>query len=238
MNDPTEFANRLLPLLPQDVMERVLDGGFVELVDFMGDDDSPVDAARVSFYKTAEQYTDEQNDKLTRYLLEHKHGTPFEMVVFKFRVRAPVVVWWQWVRHRIASYNFVSGRYVPFDETAVHRVNDDAWRLQSKSNKQGSSGELIQRERGAMLNAQVSALYNQAFQLYEEMLELGVAREQARLVLPFAACYYEAIVLMNARSLMNFLDLREDQHAQHEIRVYAQAVRSIVSKTHPRLFKR
>lgn len=216
--------------------EDVLDGGFVELIDWMGDDDAPVDAARVSFAKGAAQYTKEQNDKLTRYLLDHNHGTPFEMVVFKFRVRAPVVTWWQWVRHRIASYNFVSGRYVPFDEKAVHRVANDAWRMQSTSNKQGSSGECLQHERGAMLNADVSALYERAFALYDEMLALGIAKEQARLVLPFAACYYEAIVLMNARSLMNFLTLREDAHAQHEIRVYAQAVRAIVARTHPRLF--
>lgn len=214
----------------------VLDRGYVELIDIMGDDDAPVDAARVSFNKSASNYTKEQNDRLTKYLRDHRHDTPFEMVVFKFRVKAPVVVWWQWVRHRMASYNFVSGRYVPFDETEVSRVSDDAWRIQSKDNKQGSSGDFLPSEIGAEFNTEIDDIYKKSFDLYNRMLNSGVAKEQARLVLPFAACYYEAIVLMNARSLQNFLSLRQDGHAQSEIQEYANAIRSIVSKTHPRIF--
>lgn len=215
----------------------VLDDGYVELVDHMGDDDAPVDAARVSFDKRASQYTAEQNDKLTTYLLEHKHGTPFEMVVFKFRVRAPVVVWWQFVRHRIASYNFVSGRYVPFEETDVHIP--DGWRKQAKTNKQGSEpGAFVNPTQQEDFDGRRDHLYALAFGLYSDMLEANVAKEQARLVLPFAAVYYDAIVCMNARSLMNFLALRDESHAQDEIQQYARAIRTIVQTTHPRIFDR
>lgn len=227
---------------------EVLDKGFVELIDYMGDDDAPVDAARVSFDKAASNYTKEQNDKLTKYLIEHDHGTPFEMVTFKFRVHAPVLVWWQWVRHRHMSYNFVSGRYVPFKEDQVYRVPDDQWRLQSKSNKQGSEpGQFLPattidgglhglESNGQWLNHRIDELYAMSIKLYETMIKQGVAKEQARLVLPGFAMYYTAIVQCNARSLMNFLRLREDDHAQYEIREYANAIRSIVSQTHPRLF--
>lgn len=210
-----------------------LDRGFVELIDFMGDDDAVVDAARVSFGKSANQYTDEQNERLTKYLLDHNHGTPFEMVTFKFRVKAPVLVWWHWVRHRMASYNFISGRYVPFDETEVHRPG--AWRRQDPNVKQGSFGQ-FDGKLAVLFDTRRDQLYQQAFDLYNEMLDAGVAREQARLVLPFGACYYEAIVQMNARSLKNFLDLRRAGNAQSEIRDYADAVYTIVNQTHPRLF--
>lgn len=213
----------------------VLDIGYVELIDFMGDDDAVVDAARVSFGKSAHQYTDEQNARLQQYLIDHNHGTPFEMVTFKFRVKAPVLVWWHWVRHRIASYNFISGRYVPFDEGQVYAIAADQWRAQSATNKQGSDG-LIPEGDGDALTSAYDAHVAKSFELYEWALGLGVAREQARVFLPFAGCYYEAIVQMNARSLGNFLALRRGGDAQSEIRAYADAVYSIVHETHPRIF--
>lgn len=215
---------------------EVLDRGYVELIDFMGDNDAHIDAARVSFDKTADQFTDEQNDKLSNYLLAHNHTTPMEMVTFKFRVKAPVIVWWHWVRHRIASYNFVSGRYVPFDETEVYTPRGSDWRVQSKSNKQGSEPGLFCSELTDCFDERRDAIYQAAFELYEDMLREGMAREQARLVLPFGACYYEAIVQMNARSLANFLHLRRGGDAQSEIRDYADALYAIVHETHPRIF--
>lgn len=226
-----------------DAIERreVLDKGYVELIDFMGDEDAVVDAARVSYASRAAAHTEEENARLLAYLIAHKHTTPFEMCVFKMRIKAPVIVWWQFVRHRLASYNFVSGRYTKLKE--VYRVADDAWRLQSTTNKQGSSAEFLPATDetdwmycGSYMSAMVGDLYQKAFDLYNHMLDAGVAREQARLVLPFAACYYEAIVCMNARSLMNFLSLRQDSHAQSEIQAYANAIRDIVSTTHPKLF--
>jgi len=217
------------------IRESVLDDGYVELIDFMGDDNAPIDAARVSFGKDSSQFTDAQNDSLRKYLLAHKHETPFEMVTFKFRMRAPVVVWWHVVRHRIASYNFISGRYTEFSETEVYKPTE--WRLQSKDNKQGSSGEVAGPGVEAHFNLQRDALYDQAFTLYDIMLKAGVAREQARLVLPFGAVYYDAIVQMNGRSLMNFLRLRTSGDAQSETRAYADAIKRIVQKTHPKTFE-
>lgn len=215
--------------------EYVLDRGYVELIDYMGDQNAVVDAARVSFGKRSDQYSDEQNARLLKYLIDHNHGTPFEMIVYKFRIKAPVVVWWQFVRHRIASYNFISGRYVPFSETEIYRPKE--WRLQSSSNKQGSSDEVLDETVADLFNEKIHKLYEDAFHIYDKMInEHNVAREQARLVLPFAAVYYEAIVCMNARSLQNFLSLRQDSHAQSEIQEYANAMRKIVSTTHPNIF--
>lgn len=217
---------------------EVLNGGYVSLIDVMGSEDAVVDAARVSFGRRAATETPEKNARLLRYLREHHHDSPFEMVAYKFRVRAPVVVWWHWVRHRVASYNFISGRYVPFEETHVYRVPNDGWRRQSTSNKQGSeAGAFLDKEAGTLLNASITRLYADAFELYQQMLDDGVAREQARLVLPFAAVYYDAIVCYNARSLANFIRLRAAPDAQYEIQEYAEAVRYIVKAVHPRLWE-
>jgi thymidylate synthase (FAD) len=215
---------------------EVLDGGYVELIDFMGDDvDATVDAARVSFDRKASEFSREANLKLMDYLDEHGHTSPLEMTEFKFRIKAPVLVWWQWVRHRMASYNFKSGRYVPFDETEVYRPA--LWRSQSKSNKQGSEGVMSLLDTHDF-NLERDYIYDQCFDLYSRMLAAGVAKEQARLVLPFGACYYEAIVKMNARSLKNFLGLRLGKDAQSEIRWYAEAVEDILKTTHPETFDR
>lgn len=226
-----------------DLRRDVLDKGSIELIDFMGDDDAPVDAARVSFNRKAADYPEHQNDKLFRYLMDHAHKSPTEMMVAKFRVVAPVVVWWHWVRHRMASYNFVSGRYVPFDEDQFYEVAANEWRLQSKDNKQGSDGLLAEHGDddydpycGSHLSMLLRKAIKRGFDDYEFALECGVAREQARLFLPFAACYYPAIVQMNASSLLNFLFLRRGGDAQSEIRAYADAMHSILTETHTRIF--
>lgn len=164
---------------------KVLDKGYVQLVDYMGNNNTVVDAARVSFDKTSDEYTEEQNDRLLLYLINHGHESPFEHLVYQFRVSAPVVVWWHWVRHRLFSFNFVSGRYIPFEETAVYRVDDDMWRLQSESNKQGSKeGEYLPDLLGAIFNERIDRLYATAYGIYDDMLKAGVAKEQARLALP------------------------------------------------------
>lgn len=215
---------------------NVLDAfGFVELVDYMGEEDAVVDAARVSFDKLASEYTPEENSRLLSYLIKHEHGSPFEMIEYKFRIQAPVIVWWQWVRHRVASYNFISGRYVPFDETKCYKPN--VWRIQSKTNKQGSeAGVFLGNPLSDLFSARRDKLYEQAYKLYEDMLRAGVSKEEARLVLPFAAVHYQALWKINARSLMNFLHLRLGADAQEEIRMYANAICNIVRTTHPTLF--
>lgn len=204
----------------------LLDKGWVELVDMLphplsgvSGDLAIVNAARVSFL--GESKGTEQDKKLLFYLLRNRHTSPFEQVEFKFRVRAPVVVWWQWVRHRTWHVNAQSGRYTPFEENDFHVP--DVWRRQAKSNKQGSAGVLEGRD-GDALTAELVAHYARSYALYEQALAKGVAREQARLFLPGFAVYYTWIVKVDAHNLMHFLRLRMAQEAQEEIRVYAQAI--------------
>lgn len=204
----------------------VLDKGWVELLDLMPHPDSDisgdlaiVNAARVSFL--GESKGEEKDKKLLFYLLRNHHTSPFEMVEFKFRVRAPLVTWWQWVRHRTWNMNAQSGRYTPFEEDDFYVPQ--VWRKQSKDNKQASEGE-VTSEDGTGLTEKLLRHYEQGYQLYEEALQKGVAREIARLFLPGFSVYYTWVVKVDAHNLMHFLRLRMASDAQYEIRVYAQAI--------------
>jgi thymidylate synthase (FAD) len=198
---------------------KVLDKGWIELQDMMGDDLAIVNAARVSFL--GESKGSQQDKKLLFYLLKHRHTTPFEQVEFKFRVRAPVLVWWQWARHRMWHYNAQSGRYTPFQEDDFYVPL--SWRQQSADNKQGSEGEIDPVD-AEILTAKLLAHYDQGFKLYQQALAAGVAKEQARLFLPGFSLYYTWVVKTDAHNLMHFLSLRMAPDAQAEIRVYAQAI--------------
>lgn len=197
----------------------VLDKGWIELQDVMGDDNAIVSAARTSFL--GDSKGPEQDKKLLFYLLRHLHTTPFEMVEFKFRVRAPVVVWWQWVRHRTWNINAQSGRYTPFEENDFYVVPPDEWRRQSSSNKQASEG--LVEEAGWLTEALVRH-YEEGYRLYEAALTAGVAREQARLFLAGFSVYYTWVAKIDAHNLMHFLKLRMANDAQYEIRQYALAI--------------
>jgi thymidylate synthase (FAD) len=197
----------------------VLDNGWVELQALMGDDLAIVNAARVSFL--GESKGTEQDKKLLFYLMRHRHTSPFEMVEFKFRVRAPLVTWWQWVRHRTMSVNAQSGRYTPFKEHDFYVPAE--WRLQAADNKQASEG-VLEGPDGEALTRELVAHYARGYELYDQALEKGVAREMARLFLPGFAVYYTWIVKVDAHNLMHFLRLRMAPDAQYEIRVYAQAI--------------
>jgi len=197
----------------------VLDKGWIELQDLMGDDRAIVNAARVSFL--GESKGDERDKKLLFYLLKHRHTSPFEQVEFKFRVRAPLVTWWQWVRHRTWSMNAQSGRYTPFEENDFYVP--ERWRLQAADNKQASLGELTGPDADTLTD-KLMAHYRQGFALYREALEAGVAREMARLFLPGFAVYYTWVVKVDAHNLMHFLRLRMAPDAQYEIRAYAWAI--------------
>ena len=197
----------------------VLDKGFVELQSIMGDDLSIVNAARVSFL--GESKGDDKDKKLLFYLLRNKHTSPFEMVEFKFRIRAPLVTWWQLVRHRTLSINLQSGRYTPFEENDFYVP--DVWRLQAKDNKQASEGALEDAD-GAALSRELVEYYTRGYALYEAALTKGVAREMARLFLPGFAVYYTGIIKVDAHNLLHFLQLRMAPDAQYEIRVYATAI--------------
>ncbi len=197
----------------------VLDKGWIELQDMMGDDLAIVNAARVSFL--GESKGPEQDKRLLFYLLRHRHTSPFEQVEFKFRVRAPVLVWWQWARHRMWHYNAQSGRYTPFQENDYYAPL--FWRRQAVDNKQGSEGEIDPAD-AARLSEKLLAHYEQAFALYQEALAAGVAKEQARLFLPGFSLYYTWVAKTDAHNLMHFLSLRMAGDAQWEIRQYAQAI--------------
>jgi thymidylate synthase (FAD) len=197
----------------------VLDQGWIELQDLMGDDLAIVNAARVSYM--GETKGPEQDKKLLFYLLANRHTTPFEQVEFKFRVRAPVLVWWQWVRHRTWSFNAQSGRYTPFEESDFYFP--PAWRMQAKSNKQMSEGTLPASE-GAELTSALAEHYQRSFALYQAALNRGVSRELARIFLPGFSLYYTWVAKTDAHNLMHFLDLRMGPHAQDEIRAYATVI--------------
>ncbi len=204
---------------------NVLDQGWIELVDclprpeFESADQAIVNAARVSFL--GESKGPEADQKLLKYLWTHRHTTPFEMVELKFIVNAPVVVWWQWVRHRTFSYNSQSGRYTEFDESAFYVP--DEWRAQSKSNKQGSDGGVNQTI-GQELTQELLVHYDRSYQLYKKALLAGVAKEQARLFLPGWSSYYKMVVKGNLHNWLHMLELRTALEAQYEIRVYADAI--------------
>ena len=209
---------------------RVLDDGFVRVVDYMGSDAAVVQAARVSYGAGTKQVS--QDRGLIRYLMRHRHSTPFEMCELKLHVRVPMDIWRQWIRHRTASVNEYSTRYsLAID--AAHATAADAWRIQAAANRQGSGADTLDPARGAALCAAEQALQRQAREVYEERLALGVAREQARKDLPLST-YTEAYWKIDLHNLLHFLALRMDTHAQQEIQDYAATIgREIVRRWVP-----
>jgi thymidylate synthase (FAD) len=205
----------------------VLDKGFVRLVDFMGGDLAVVQGARVSFGQ--ESKGDERDRKLINYLMKHEHGTPFEMAVFKFHVKAPIFVARQWFRHRIGSYNEISYRYVEVkDEFYVPKE----MRAQDAKNKQASFSGYFTAEQNKEGQALIEAAHESAYEKYQQLLNMGVAREVARIVLP-VSMYTQFYVTYNARSLMNFVRLRSGEGAQYEIKQYAEAMNHIFKDKMP-----
>jgi len=207
----------------------VLDDGFVCLVDVMGDDSAVVQAARVSYGEGTKKVSDDRT--LIRYLLRHRHTTPFEMAEVKILVRVPMDCWRQWIRHRTANVNEYSTRYsVAID--AAQTTLPTEWRSQAASNRQGS-GDPLPVDVGEQLTSSEQELQNHARRIYEERLQAGVAREQARKDLPLAT-YTEAYWKVDLHNLLHFLALRMDTHAQLEIREYATAIgREIIQPLFP-----
>jgi thymidylate synthase (FAD) len=197
----------------------VLNDGFVCLVDCMGDDGAVVQAARVSYGAGTRKVSDDRT--LIRYLLRHRHTTPFEMAEIKLLVRVPMDCWRQWIRHRTASVNEYSTRYsIAID--SMQSTLPEEWRTQSASNRQGS-GDLLPPDVGVQLTEGESEFQAAAENLYKARLEQGVAREQARKDLPLST-YTEAYWKIDLHNLLHFLALRMDEHAQLEIRQYAQTI--------------
>ena len=208
---------------------RVLDHGFVRLDDSMADDLSVVNAARVSFARRKEEM-DESDHGLIRFLLRERHGTPFEHNSFRFHVRAPLFVAREWFRHRVGSFNEFSMRYArATDDFYVPEPED----VRTQVGKPGSySFETVDPELAEATRDELRAVYDEAYATYERLVERGVARELARLVMPVGA-YTEFYWTVNARSLMNFVSLRAAETAQREIRRYADACERFLEEKMP-----
>ncbi len=202
---------------------NVLDKGFVELIDLMGDDYRILQSARVSTGSTPKK-GDARDRGLIRYLYRNQHMSPFEQVTLTFHVKAPIFVVRQWFRHRTASYNEASARY---KELPVEIYDPEEWRVQGKINHQGS-GEMIAN---AELTGELKQSYKETSDLeaetYRKMLDKGVSRELARLVMPVGQ-YTEFYETVNLRNLFHFLELRLHEHAQYEIRVFADVLLQIL----------
>ncbi len=211
------------------VRHPVLSHGFVTLVDYMGDDRAIVQAARVSYGLGTKSTRSDR--ALIRYLMRHHHTTPFEMVEFKFLVRLPIYVARQWIRHRTASVNEASARYsiVP-DEYEVPPA--ESVRAQSRTNRQGRSEEPMDPDQVARYRQELKDVSDEAYAKYDGFLNLGVAREIARVVLP-VGFYTEWYWKINLHNLFHFLKLRLDAHAQLEIREYSKVLGQIARAVAP-----
>ena len=204
---------------------KVLNRGFVRLVQAMASDDLIVQAARTS-YKWVKKSTDES---LINYLVRNEHSSPLEFAEFIFHVKVPIFVARQMFRHRTASISEVSARYTKVEDEYYH----PQWRLQNKTNRQGSSNAgLINEE----MDKEYKDLQEQAYQTYEKLLANGVAREVARSCLP-VAYYTQFYWKQDLRNLLHFIRLRTDYHAQYEVRVVAQAFAYFVQKYCPITYK-
>ena len=212
---------------PQIFEERqVLDRGFVKLVDWLGDDSSIARAARVSYGKGTKSVREDA--ALVDYLIRHYHTSPVEMVEFVFHLKLPLFVMGQLVRHRTASLNQMSARYsIMEDEFYI----PESLRTQSQTNKQSSNeNETVENEK--FLLSKLKGMCDDAYEDYEILMEHGVAREMARMVLP-QNLYTQVYWKQDLKNLLHLLRLRLDPHAQYEIRVFAEAIYHIIKDIVP-----
>ena len=204
--------------------------GFVELLDHMGDDLGIVNAAKVSYYNQAEEMG-AREIKLLNFLLTHNHVSPVEQTSLKFRVKCPLYVSHQWMRHRTQSYNQVSRRYT---NESLEMYIPDKLRTQHKVNKQCSNqDEHVDDE--TLINAMKNA-WTLSLNTYNRLINAGVAREIARGVLP-CGMMTEFICTMNLRNFLHFWELRAKEDAQYEIRVFADAMMEMVETQFPQTIK-
>lgn len=218
-----KWLNKVIP---------VLDHGFVYLVDYMGSDEAVEQAARVS-YGAGTRKTNETRG-LLRYLLRNDHTTPFEMAEVKFHAKMPIFVARQWVRHRTANINEYSARYSILKDE-FYLPQSKVVSVQSTNNKQGR-GETINPKLSKIVKEKMKDIYSNSSHLYSDLInpegEFKVARELSRVVLPLST-YTEWYWKIDLHNLLHFLRLRLDQHAQYEIRVYAQAMAKIIKDAFP-----
>ena len=219
---------------------QVLDKGYIELVDTLGDDLTPVNAARVSFDGFSETFSDKDR-KLSKFLIKHKHHSPFRHQHCMFILKAPEFVMRQWYKHVVGiettsshvtkdhAWNEISGRYVPYDEF----YEPTEFRKQSEDNKQASDG-LIKDQISATIKWRETQM--KTIETYNQLLDMGVAREQARSILPLTV-YTKVWWTASFQSIMNFIELRDESTSQVEIQLYAKALKEIMLQTFPETTK-
>ena len=213
--------------IPKDAV-KCLDKGFVRLVDSMGGDDAIVQAARVSYGKGTSKVS--QDRGLIRYLMRHRHTTPFEMVEFKFHCKMPIFVARQWVRHRTANINEYSLRYSEARDEFYYPESKHI-QFQSALNKQGRSGNVPKQLTDKVMKY-FKEISERSFDMYKELNEAGLARELIRAILP-VNLYTEWYWKNDLHNLLHFIGLRSDSHAQYEIRVYSDAMAKAVKNVAP-----
>jgi len=230
VNDEPPMVRPVVPEAEKEigVKHPVLTHGYLVLVDYMGNDAAIVQAARVSYGQGTKAVRDDRG--LIRYLMRHRHTTPFEMVEFKFLVRLPVFVARQWIRHRMASVNEYSARYsvVP-DEFEIPPPEEV--RHQSTRNRQGR-GDPLPADVVERFRSDLDRVSKDAYASYTRAIDAGVARETARLLLP-VAYYTQWYWKTDLWNIFHFLSLRLDPHAQEEIRLYAAEMAKIVQLVAP-----
>ena len=220
----------------------VLDKGYIELVDTLGDDLTPVNAARVSFGGRSEEFTN-KDKRLSKFLIKHKHFSPFRHQHIMVIIKAPEFVMRQWYKHVVGiettsssitkdhAWNEISGRYIPVQEY----YHPDVWRKQSEDNKQASEGVLDDLQQKRM-----ASIYNeymrQVEMTYDRMIDAGMAKEQARSILPLTV-YTKVWWTASFQSVMNFIELRDEPTSQVEIQDYARALKEIMLEKFPETTK-
>lgn len=208
---------------------HVLDHGFVRLLDYMGDDLKVANSARISFNRVSKVFSD-RDEKLLGYLAENEHWTPFRHCAITFHIKCPLAIKAQVDKHQVGVViSSVSGRYLDFGDMDFYVP--DTFHQQSPDNKQASEGT-VDRGVSNTLQGHYLSLCHAAFSGYKRLLESGVAREQARLVLP-TATYTEFYMTLSLQALAHFIKLREHAHAQWEIQQYAKAMKDLALPIFP-----
>jgi|TARA_B100000424_G_scaffold221755_1_gene180862 thymidylate synthase (FAD) len=217
--------------------EKVLDHGFVEVIDSLGSDLTVVNSARVSFGKRKEKF-DKSDERLVRYLAKHKHYSPFRHLQIQFHIKAPEFVMRQWYKHVVGiettsnssvkdhAWNEISGRYVEVKDFYTPKI----FRKQSEDNKQASEGEVDEPDR-ALKSWENAMWYTRLF--YEDLLERGVGKELARCILPLNQ-YTEVYWTASFQAVMNFIELRDEKTSQWEIQEYARVLKKMMLNVYPK----
>lgn len=218
---------------------KVLDKGFIEVIDTLGNDLTVVNSARVSFGKRKEKF-DKSDEKLVRYLAKYKHYSPFRHLQIQFHIKAPEFVMRQWYKHVVGiettsnsstkdhAWNEISGRYVEYDEFYQPSV----YRKQSSDNKQASEGQFVGSEE-RQAHANWTQAHAMTLSAYKQMIKMGMAKEQARCILPLTL-YTEVYWTASFQSVMNFIELRNEKTAQIEIQQYAKVLLALMHASFPK----